>query len=450
MAIALKENRPLRGNEAVAERPDGTRITFVANPTPLHNSSGALVGAVNMLIDITERKKTEEALQRLAETLEERISQRTRRLEEEISEREKAEAALRQSHKMEAVGQLTGGIAHDFNNLLTVVTGNLDLLDRWTRSNAAAHRHVEAAQRAAWQGARLAQQLLAFARRQDLRPEMVHLGHAMTEYEGLLRRALGELIELKIAWETNLWLSYVDRTQFENSILNLAFNARDAMPAGGRLEISMRNAKLSRSQAPPNVVPGSYVLVSVEDSGVGIEPDRLDRVFEPFYTTKEIGRGTGLGLSQVYGFVEQSGGHIRIESTIGIGTTVLVYLPKATGKPDARILPDTPNEELMKGSETVLLVEDNEGVLDIVTTMIEKLGYHVLTAQSGPEALSVLKRGEPIDLLFTDMVMPQGMSGAELAERALQMRPKLKILLGSGYSAKLSAAAGQLPPASRL
>ena len=204
-----------------------------------------------MLVDITERKKAEEALQRLTETLEERVAQRTLRLEEEIAEREKAEAALRQSQKMEAVGQLTGGVAHDFNNLLTVVTGNLDLLERLTGADGAARRHVEAAQRAAWQGARLAQQLLAFARRQDLRPQIVHLGHAMAEYESLLRRALGEAIEVAIACDPDLWLARVDPAQFENSILNLAFNARDAMPAGGRLAISLHNAELDELQCAP-------------------------------------------------------------------------------------------------------------------------------------------------------------------------------------------------------
>ena len=441
MATALKEDRPVRGEEAIAERPNGTRVTFIPYPTPLHDSSGALIGAVNMLVDITERKKAEEALQRLADTLEDHVAQRTKRLKEEIAEREKAEAALRQSQKMEAVGQLTGGVAHDFNNLLTVVTGNLDLLERLTGADGAARRHVEAAQRAAWQGARLAQQLLAFARRQDLRPEIVHLGYAMAEYESLLRRALGEAIEVTLAWDADLWLSRVDPAQFENSILNLAFNARDAMPAGGRLAISLHNAKLGAVDAPPGVLPGDYVSVSVSDTGVGILPDRLDRVFEPFYTTKEVGRGTGLGLSQVYGFVEQSGGHVRIESAVGAGTTVKIYLPKAAGMPIGRATPDLPGEEPTKGSETVLLVEDDQSVLEVVTAMLEQLGYRVLTAQSGPEALSMLKRDETIDLLFTDLVMPHGISGGELAHQARTMRPELKILLGSGYSRMSPAAA---------
>ncbi|HZY13780.1 MAG TPA: PAS domain-containing protein [Beijerinckiaceae bacterium] len=438
MAIALKEDRPVRGSEAIAERPDGTRVTFIPYPTPLHDASGALIGAVNMLVDITERKKAEEAVQRLAETLEERVAQRTSRLEEEIAEREKAQAALRQSQKMEAVGQLTGGVAHDFNNLLTVVTGNLDLLERWAEASAPARRYVETAQRAAWQGARLAHQLLAFARQQDLRPEIVHLGQAMGEYESLLRRALGEAIEVTIACDPDLWLCRIDPAQFENSILNLAFNARDAMPAGGGLTISLRNVELDGSNGPANARPGQYVLVAVADTGDGIAPDRIDRVFEPFYTTKEVGRGTGLGLSQVYGFVEQSGGYVDIKSTVGAGTAVMIYLPKTAGVAAGRERRSSLAEALAPGSETVLLVEDDQGVLEVVTAMMEDLGYRVLTARNGVEALSILERGEPIELLFTDLVMPHGISGGDLALRARQMRPELKILLGSGYSARIS------------
>jgi len=438
MAIALKQDGPVRGIEAIAERPDGTRVTFVPYPTPLHDASGALIGGVNMLVDITERKAAEEALQRLTETLEERVAQRTLRLEEEIAEREKAEAALRQSQKIEAVGQLTGGVAHDFNNLLTVVTGNLDLLERWAGADGVPRRHIEAAQRAAWQGARLAHQLLAFARQQDLRPEIVHLGDAMAEYESLLHRALGESIEVAITCDPNLWLCSVDRAQFENSILNLAFNSRDAMPTGGRFAISLHNAELGKSdEGPP---PGDYVLVSAADTGVGIASDQIERVFEPFFTTKEVGHGTGLGLSQVYGFVKQSGGHVRLESRVGAGTTVMIYLPKAAGLPVAP-KSTAPREEMATGSETVLLVEDDQGVLDIVMTMMEELGYRVLTARNGLEALSMLERGEPIELLFTDLVMPQGISGGELAQRARRMRPGLRILLGSGYSARVSPAA---------
>jgi CheY-like chemotaxis protein len=263
----------------------------------------------------------------------------------------------------------------------------------------------------------------------------------MAEYESLLRRALGESIEFAITCDPDLWLARVDPAQFENSILNLAFNARDAMPAGGRLAISLHNAELDDSNAPPGAAPGDYALVSVADTGVGIAPERLERVFEPFYTTKEVGRGTGLGLSQVYGFVKQSGGHVRIESTVGVGTTVTIYLPKAAGVAVGREMPGRPGEEPAQGWETILLVEDDQGVLEVVTAMMEELGYRVLTAQNGPEALSILERGEPIDLLFTDLVMPQGISGAELAQRARQMRPELKVLLGSGYSARMSPAA---------
>jgi PAS domain S-box-containing protein len=446
MAIALKEDRPVRGMEAIAERPDGSRVTFIPYPTPLHDASGALIGAVNMLVDITERKKAEDALQRLAETLEERVAQRTRRLEEEIAEREKAEAALRQSQKMEAVGQLTGGVAHDFNNLLTVITGNLDLLERWAESSAPARRSVETAQRAAWQGARLAQQLLAFSRQQDLRPEIVHLGRVMAEYNTLLRRAVGEAIEVTITYEPDLWLCRIDRAQFENSILNLSFNARDAMAAGGQrqLTISLSNVRLDGFDGPANAAPGEYVLVAVRDTGGGIAPEHIDRVFEPFYTTKKVGEGTGLGLSQVYGFVEQSGGYIDIESTVGTGTTVTIYLPKTEGVVVDRERSGPRVEAPANGRETVLLVEDDQGVLEVVTAMMEDFGYRVLTARNGLEALSILERGEPMDLLFTDVVMPHGVSGGDLALQARQMRPELKILLGSGYSARMSPSAAAM------
>ena len=418
----------------------GRRIVLLnARPFSLPGLSGAML--LLALRDITEQKQAEAELQRLAETLEERVAERTLLLKEEIAQREKAEAALRQSQKMEAVGQLTGGVAHDFNNLLTVVTGHLDLLERWTGADGTARHHVDAAHRAAWRGARLTQQLLAFARQQDLRPEIIHLGDAVAEYEGLLRRALGEAIEVTIECDPNLWPSRVDPAQFENSILNLAFNARDAMPAGGRLAISLHNAKLGDSDVSPSAVPGDYVLVAVADTGVGIAPEQIDRVFEPFYTTKEVGRGTGLGLSQVYGFVKQSGGHVRIESAVGAGTTVMIYLPKAAGVAVEREMLDRPGEELAQGCETVLIVEDDESVLEVVTAMIEELGYRVLTARNGLEALSKLKLGELIDLLFTDLVMPNGISGAELAQQARQMRPELKILLGSGYSGMSPVAA---------
>jgi CheY-like chemotaxis protein len=235
-----------------------------------------------------------------------------------------------------------------------------------------------------------------------------------------------------------LWLCRIDPAQFENSILNLAFNARDAMPAGGGLTISLRNTEFGGSNGPANAAPGQYVVVAVSDTGVGIAPDQIDRVFEPFYTTKEVGRGTGLGLSQVYGFVEQSGGYVDIESKIGVGTTVMIYLPKTAGIAAGRGRRSSPAEASALGSETVLLVEDDQGVLEVVTAMMEDLGYRVLTALNGLEALSILERGEPIELLFTDLVMPHGISGGDLALRARQMRPELKILLGSGYSARMS------------
>jgi signal transduction histidine kinase len=417
----------------------------------LYLENGTMAGAfADELVEVVQVLATQavislenstllEALQRLTGALEERVAERTRQLADEIAARDKAETALRQAQKMEAVGQLTGGVAHDFNNLLTVIAGNLDFLENRAGSDGAIRRVVDAAQRAVSRGARLTQQLLAFARRQVLRPEILDLGAAVAECEGLARRAVGEAIEVAIVADPDPCPCRIDPAQFDNAILNLAVNARDAMPKGGRLTISVRNVELDDGN-DLDAEPGPYILVSVADTGQGIAPELLDRVFEPFFTTKEIGKGTGLGLSQVYGFVRQSDGHVRIESEVGVGTTVMIYLPKAPGamvepeELEGRDAAPTP------GSETILVVEDNPDVLEVTAATLEALGYRVLSARTGPEALAVLERGEAIDLLFTDVVMPQGISGDELAERARQMRPGLKVLLTSGYAGAMAVA----------
>src|SRR5579883_1698607 len=414
---------------------DGVFRSFLTRVVPVRGTDGRILRWFGTNTDITKQRDTQEALRRLTETLEERVAERTRQLTMEIAEREKLEAVLRQAQKLEAVGQLTGGVAHDFNNLLTAITGNLDLLESRAHSDKAVARYVGAAQRAAARGARLTQQLLAFARRQTLRPEIVDIGAAVTECEGLLRRGVGEAIEIVIDADPDLWLCRVDPAQFDNALLNLAINARDAMPNGGRLSISLRNTEIAAGAAP-DLAPGFYVLVAVADTGHGIPVDQLDRVFEPFFTTKEVGKGSGLGLSQVHGFVKQSGGHVAIESVVGIGTTVSLYLPKASGVMPGHETSYRAGSEPPTGSETILMVEDDRDILEVTAATLEELGYRVQRAQSGPEALSLIERGEPVSLLFTDLVMPQGMSGGELARRVRQAHPEIKILLATGYAAE--------------
>jgi CheY-like chemotaxis protein len=336
---------------------------------------------------------------------------------------------------MEAVGQLTGGVAHDFNNLLTVITANLDLIEARAGSDVKLRKLVDAAQRAAGRGQQLTSQLLAFARRQALRPETVCVNELITELLALARRATGEAITIELALDPALWSCQIDPAQFEAAVLNLVVNARDAMPAGGRVRIETRNITLGRRAAAaiPALPPGPYVLVSVSDNGTGMPAAVLQHAMEPFFTTKEIGKGTGLGLSQVYGFVRQSGGQVQIDSAPGRGTTVRLYLPRSDAVRERR--PETsPQRRATHGSERVLVVEDDADVREVVRETLSSLGYHVFVTNNGPEALKVLEHDGPFDLLFTDLVMPNGMSGLELARAARQRCPELRVLLTSGYA----------------
>jgi len=354
-----------------------------------------------------------------------------------LEARRQIEEQLHQSQKMEAVGQLTGGVAHDFNNLLMVISGNLELIDDRAADRDRVRGLAAAARKAADRGAKLTAQLLAFSRRQTLNPKSVHAGALIRDFQDLLRRAVGEV---KLVADDQLWLCLADPAQLETAVLNLALNGRDAMPRGGTLEIEVRNVTLPDG-AIAGVAAGPYVRLSVRDTGCGIAPEILDRVFEPFFTTKEVGRGTGLGLSMVYGFVRQSGGHVTIESEVGMGTMTSLYLPKSTQTPAAAA--DTAEiRDVPAGSGRILMVEDDDDVFDVTSALLRQLGYQVLCARNGTEALQMLKAGERFDLLFSDVVMPQGINGVELAREAQRLCGGIKVLLTSGNAADVLARHG--------
>jgi PAS domain S-box-containing protein len=572
MAVALRENRPVRGIDAVLERPDGTRVAFVPYPTPLRDASGALVGAVNMLVDIsarkasedvraylaaivdssddaivgkslagivtswnrgaeaifgyraeeivghsitlllpperlaeedvilarlrrgeriehfetvrrrkdgrdidvsltispvfdaagriigaskiardiTERKRADAALRELNETLEQRVAERGRQLaaalereRAEIAERARAEAELHQAQKMEAVGQLASGIAHDFNNLLSSILGNLELLDM-RLGDERLRKLAQAAARSAQRGAKLNDQLLAFSRKQHLAPKPVDLGALIGGVEDMLRRTLGGTVEVRTALAPDLWPALVDPHQLELVILNLAINARDAMPSGGGVAIATRNVAASEIDNSLGVAPGDYVRLSVADTGVGMTPEVLARACDPFFTTKEVGKGSGLGLAQVYGVARQSGGALRIESAVGQGTVVEVYLPRSFGRPAAAAEPPARQPAgVVAGGATVLVVDDHEDVREVATAQLEELGYQVVQAASGKVALDLLGSGNGIDLLMVDYAMPE-MSGIDLARAVQRKCPDMPVLIVTGY-ADTALVHGQIP-----
>jgi signal transduction histidine kinase/ActR/RegA family two-component response regulator len=350
------------------------------------------------------------------------------------TEQRKTEEALRQTQKLEALGQMTGGVAHDFNNLLTIIIGAASLLRRTVGKDAQALQRIDMVTLAAERGARLIRQLLAFARRQPLEPEIVNFGHLMTEVLPMVRRAVGEKIVVECATSGGLWNTTIDATQFQTAVLNLAINGRDAMPDGGKLTIEVANAVLDDAYAAHHaeVEPGQYVMFAITDTGKGMDSATIMRALDPFFTTKPAGEGTGLGLPQVYGFVKQSGGHLNIYSEVGEGTTIKLYLPRDFGQESFQ--PRQVAALAVNGTETVLLADDDESVRVTVASMLESLGYGVITAASGAEAISILEKGTPIALLFTDIVMPGTVSGRKLAERAAEIKPAIKVLFTSGYA----------------
>ncbi|SLN75707.1 PAS domain S-box protein [Oceanibacterium hippocampi] len=358
-------------------------------------------------------------------------------IQEDITQRKALESQLQQAQKMEAVGQLTGGMAHDFNNLLTVVIGNLDLLRDEFETRPTAQRMAQLALDASLRGADLTRKLLAFSRRQPLETKAFDLNALVAATTELLRRTIGEQISIELDLAADLWPALADPAQLEAALTNLAINARDAMPDGGTLTIATANAEINQQFADRNVevTVGNYVTLAVSDTGTGMPQAILDKVFEPFFTTKEEGKGTGLGLSMIYGFVKQSGGHVWIDSEVGRGTKVLLYLPKAGGDPETVAGANGDEPEKARHDATVLVVEDNAEVRDVAVSQLRTFGYQVVEAEDGPAAMALLEQGLPVDLLFTDVVMPGGMSGLDLARNARRLRPELKVLFTTGFAA---------------
>jgi PAS domain S-box-containing protein len=416
---------------------DGTYRWALSAAGPRFSDDGEFLGYIGSVIDIEDRKEAEQILRQANEILERRVAA-------VVAERTETEAQLRHAQKMDAVGKLTGGVAHDFNNVLQIIGGNLQLLVRDVAGNLRAEQRLQTAIAAISRGSKLASQLLSFGRRQALAPKVINLGRLIRSIDEMLRRALGEGVEIETIIAGGLWNTFVDTLQVENAILNLAINARDAMDGHGKLTIEAGNAFLDDDYAARHaeVTAGQYVVIAVSDTGSGISPDILDHVFEPFFTTKPEGQGTGLGLSMVYGFVKQSGGHIKLYSEPGQGTTVRLYLPRTRELEDVET--DTEIGPATGGTETVLVVEDDEEVRSTVVDMLSDLGYRVLKAKDAQSALAIIESGVPVDLLFTDVVMPGALRSPELARKAHERLPGIAVLFTSGYTENAIVHGGRL------
>ncbi|MBJ6127025.1 hybrid sensor histidine kinase/response regulator [Microvirga splendida] len=430
-----------RSVEVTARRKDGS-VSFL-EVSAARWQSDMRVFVTFILRNVNERRAAEEALRDLNQTLEERVDERTQELL-------RAEEQLRQAQKMEAVGQLTGGIAHDFNNLLAGIVGSLDLMQTRIAQGRTEHveRYAKAAMSSAQRAAALTHRLLAFARRQPLDPKPVNANQLIASMEDLLRRTIGPMHALEIVTAGGLWTTLCDPNQLESAILNLAINARDAMPEGGKLTIETANAHLDDAYgaAHIDVTPGQYVSICITDTGAGMTPDVVERVFEPFFTTKPIGQGTGLGLSMVYGFAKQSEGHVKIYSEVGQGTTIRIYLPRHRGVAQEEPSTISPAEmSRAEAGETVLVVEDEPVIRNLIVEVLQELGYRALEASDGPAGLKVLQSGQRIDLLVTDVGLP-GINGRQIADAARETRPGLKVLFITGYAENATLANGFLDP----
>lgn len=570
MALTLKQGQPIRGQEVVAERPDGTRVPIMPHPTPLFDGGGRLIGAVNLLMDISDQKRADAHARQAKALLEEHVEPRTQALTDttdklkeseqtfrllvqsvtdyaiymldrgghvanwnagaqrikgytraevvgrhfscfyteedrnaglparalavaasegrfehegwrvrkngsrfwanvivdpihdergeligfakvtrDMTERHRVEERLRHSQKMDALGQLTGGVAHDFNNLLTVVMGNLEMLGRsLSRLDPPAPRMTRvlaSAMEGARRAATLTQRLLAFSRQQALQPKTIDLNRLLHRTVDMLRRTLGEGISIETKLAPGIGRVSADPVELDNAILNLAVNARDAMPDGGQIIIETANVDDGLFDQSCGGDGGPHVLIAIRDNGFGMDPPTMAKAFDPFFTTKGIGRGTGLGLSQVQGFVQQSGGHVVIDSRPGAGTAVRIYLPRLSDDADEDELADeVPERDTKRGSETILVVEDDDAVRAFSTDVLRELGYHVLEAPNAGAALEILERQPHVQLLFTDIGLPGAMGGRQLSDEARQRRHGLKVLLTTGYAKDTIIQAGRL------
>ncbi|MBI6710146.1 PAS domain-containing protein [Pseudomonas syringae] len=410
---------------------DGSAAIWLSTKAPLLDENGEVIGLIGSSIDVTARKKAEEAVRELNQTLEQRI-------EQAVFEREQIEDALRHSQKMDAVGQLTGGIAHDFNNLLAGISGSLELITKRLAQGRVGDvdRYVSVAQGAVRRAASLTHRLLAFSRRQTLSPRVTDVNGLIHDMEELIARTVGPEIDIKVVAQNDLWPALIDHAQLESSLLNLCLNARDAMPNGGRIIIETANASLEECTDPDHGIPaGEHLSIRVTDTGIGMSPDIAAKAFEPFFTTKAIGAGTGLGLSMVYGFVRQSGGQIRVESIEGQGTSVVMHLPRHTAENAPRpVEPEVIEEPPHHTGETVLIVDDEPSVRMLVAEVISGLGYNCLEAADAQSGLQILQSDTRIDLLISDIGLPGGMNGREMADAAGDCRPGLPTLFITGYA----------------
>ncbi|MEJ0008658.1 MAG: response regulator [Steroidobacteraceae bacterium] len=440
-----------RHRDLIAKRRNGSLSYLEASASRWTSAARVFVTVIfrdvneRRVADVALRESEEEArdiaaaLEELNENLEQRVQDRTAQLM-------KAEEALRQSQKMESIGNLTGGIAHDFNNLLQVISGNLALLRRDVAGNVPAEQRVRNAADAVKRSAKLSSQLLAFARRQTLDPKVINLGRFIHDMGDILRKAVGEGVTIEAVIAPGVWNTLIDPGNVENALLNLAINARDAMHGQGTLTIEASNTFLDSDyvRANKDAIRGEYVLVSITDTGTGMAPEVIEQAFEPFFTTKAEGKGTGLGLSMVYGFVKQSGGHIKLLSEVGHGTTIKLYLPRSTQVEDRLVNLDSMPVE--GGTEMVLVAEDDEYVRESVVAMFSDLGYRVIKAKDAQSALVIIESGMPVDLLFTDVIMPGTLRSADLAYKARERIPGLAVLFTSGYTENAVSTAGRLDP----
>lgn len=434
---AFPEDHQVQGEDTFVHK-DGSFYPVGFTASPMKDESGKTVGTVIEVRGIAKELKARNAEIEFNNALKDRV-------QEAMIERDRLEARLVQSQKMEAVGQLTGGVAHDFNNLLQVIGSNLQLLIKNLPDGDPKRKFAESAMTGVSRGANLTAQLLAFSRQQPLEPKPKNVGRLLRRMDDMLRRTLGEAIEIETVIAGGLWNCLIDPVQLENAILNLAINARDAMNHSGKLTIEAGNTSLDDAyvEAHPHVVPGQYVALAITDTGSGMPQDIIEKVFDPFFTTKATGQGTGLGLSMVYGFIKQSGGHVKIYSEEGHGTTVRIYLPKTRQEED--VLQAQPSVETPKGhGEIVLVVEDDQAVRETAVDLLRDLGYSVLTAENADSALAIVNSGVKIDILFTDVVMPGTLRSPDLARKAKERLPNIGVLFTSGYTQNAIVHAGRL------